>query len=195
MEYVSEMMAVERRGTSCIVRFTRPEIRNPLSLAVLDQIHSVLDDLHTQEDVETLVFTGSENSFASGADLREISAVTAERSQAFARYGQETMCRIAGLDIRTVSGINGFCFGGALDLALACDQRVATQNAKFAHPGTGLGIITGWGGTQRLPRLIGRANALEMFFTAEAIDARRALLIGLVDEVVDDIFSNNILNI
>lgn len=195
METRSDALHIERIGSFCIVRFTRPEIRNPLSLKVLDQIHLALDDLYLYEEVETLVFTGSELSFASGADLREIAAVTAENAVGFARYGQETMVRIAVLEMRTVAAINGFCFGGALDLALACDVRVASPNAKFAHPGAGLGIITGWGGTQRLPRLIGQTNALEMFFTAEAIDAERALHIGLVDLVTDDIFRNELLNV
>ncbi|HQZ96653.1 MAG TPA: enoyl-CoA hydratase/isomerase family protein [Pyrinomonadaceae bacterium] len=195
MENSSDALQIERIGSFCIVRFTRPEIRNPLSLTVLDQIHLALDDLHLYEELETLVFTGSQLSFASGADLREIAAVTAENAVGFARYGQETMVRIAVLEMRTVAAINGFCFGGALDLALACDVRVASPNAKFAHPGAGLGIITGWGGTQRLPRLIGQTNALEMFFTAEAIDAERALHIGLVDLVTDDIFRNELLNV
>ena len=83
----------------------------------------------------------------------------------------------------TFAVINGYCFGGALDLALACKRRIASPNARFAHPGAGLGIITGWGGTQRLPRLIGQANSLEIFFTASPIDAGRALSIGLIDEI------------
>jgi len=89
----------------------------------------------------------------------------------------------------TIAAVNGYCFGGALDLALACDRRIASPNAKFAHPGAGLGIITGWGGTQRLPRLIGTANTLEMFFSATPVDAERALAIGLVDEIVADSLS------
>ena len=195
MENSENAIEIERIGTASIIRFTRPQIRNPLSLAVLDQIHLALDDLHLYPEIKTLVFTGSENSFASGADLREIESITAETSSGFARYGQDTMGRIATLPIKTVAAINGFCFGGALDLALACDLRIALPTAKFAHPGAGLGIITGWGGTQRLPRLVGQTNALEMFFTAEPIDAARAYRIGLVDLVTDDIFRNALLNI
>lgn len=166
-----------------VVTFTRPEIRNPLSLTVLDQIDAVLDGLG--KEVHTLVFTGQGNSFASGADLREIAAVTGADAADFARRGQRMMARIAALDQVTVAAINGFCFGGALDLALACRRRIATPNARFAHPGTGIGIITGWGGTQRLPRLIGLANAFELFFIAEPIDADRALAVGLVDKIAD----------
>lgn len=193
----NKLHGVETRclGPVMVIRFTRPEIRNPLSVSVLNQIQIALDDLQKQSEIEKLVFTGSENSFASGADLREIALVTAERAVEFSRYGQETMGRIASLGVKTIAAINGFCFGGALDLALACDVRIASRAAKFAHPGSGLGIITGWGGTQRLPRLVGRSNALEMFFTAEAIDAGQALRIGLVDLVTDDIFRNELLNI
>jgi enoyl-CoA hydratase/carnithine racemase len=124
--------------------------------------------------------------FASGADLREISQVTAAEAPYFARRGQALMRSISELPLLVVAAINGYCFGGALDLALACDRRIAGPEALFAHPGAGLGIITGWGGTQRLPRLVGRANALEMFFTAEPVDAEHALAIGLIDDIAPD---------
>lgn len=172
-----------------IVSFSRPEIRNPLSVAVLDQMHLALDDLPTCPDIKALIFTGTDTSFTSGADLREIAKVTPENAPPFAVYGQEFMQRVADLDVLTIAAINGYCFGGALDLALACDRRIASPNAKFAHPGTGLGIITGWGGTQRLPRLIGQGRALEMFFTNSPINATRALDIGLVEEIADDCLS------
>lgn len=183
---MSDELTVEYRDRVMIVRFTRPEIRNPLSVTVLDQMHLVLDEVRTRPEIEALVFTGTGQSFASGADLREIGAVNQQTAPAFARHGQELMARVAALETRTFAAVNGYCFGGALDLALACDARIASSSAKFAHPGSGLGIITGWGGTQRLPQLIGRGNALEMFFTAEAIDAERAFAIGLIDEIAAD---------
>ncbi len=183
---MADEITLEYRGRAMIVRFARPEIRNPLSVSVLDQIHMALDEVCTRPEIETLIFTGTGHSFASGADLREIAAMTGESAHAFARYGQELMERIAALEIETFAAVNGYCFGGALDLALACDARIASSSARFAHPGAGLGIITGWGGTQRLPQLVGRANALEMFFTAEAIDARRAVSIGLIDQIADE---------
>ncbi len=194
MESKSNEIRAERSGDILTIGFIRPEIRNPLSVNVIDQLYEVLkpDQLG---GVNTVVFTGSENSFASGADLREIAVTTAETSRAFAEKGQGLMKLVDELPQRTVAAINGFCFGGALDLALACDLRIASAAAHFAHPGTGLGIITGWGGTQRLPRLIGQANALEMFFTASPIDAERALSIGLVDLVADDIFNNELLKL
>lgn len=179
---MSAAVAIERSNACLIVRFTRPEIRNPLSLAVLDELDSIFEGLDAA--VTALIFVGTDDIFASGANLREIAKV--EDARAFARRGQELMTRIAKSQQLTISAINGFCFGGALDLALACKKRIASANAQFAHPGAGLGIITGWGGTQRLPRLVGTANALEMFFTASPLDAKRAFDLNLLDEIADD---------
>jgi len=191
---VSEYLLTERLGDVLFVRFMRPEIRNPLSQEVVDCLHDIVDDA-AKSDAARLIFTGSGDAFASGANLNEIAALSAEEAPEFARRGQSLMQKIDGLPQLVIAAINGHCFGGALDLALSCDIRIASPKARFAHPGAGLGIITGWSGTQRLPRLIGRANALEMFFVAEAIDAGRAHRIGLVDLVSDDIFRNELLNI
>lgn len=195
LSQMSDALKIEQVGSVLVVTFTRPEIRNPLSVVVLDELDAKLDEIAASVEIETLVFTGSGNSFASGADLREIAGISPADAPAFSLKGQQLMQKIASLKQQTVAAINGFCFGGALDLALSCDVRIASPNAKFAHPGAGLGIITGWGGTQRLPRLVGQANALEMFFTAEAIDAERAFSIGLVDLVTDDIFRNELLGV
>lgn len=184
---MSNELEISDSDQTRVVRFTRPEIRNPLSVTVLDQLDAMLDACVVDETITRMVFTGSADVFASGADLREIASVGTDAAPAFARRGQQLMAKIAGLPQLTIAAINGYCFGGALDLALACDKRIASPKAKFAHPGTGLGIITGWGGTQRLPRLIGRGAALEMFFTAEAIDANKALDFGLIDEIAADV--------
>lgn len=189
----SNEIAVDELADILLIRFIRPEIRNPLSVTVIDQLSDVLgSDLISE--FSTVVFTGAGSSFASGADLREIAELTTEAAPDFARMGQRLMQTIAELPQKTVTAINGFCFGGALDLALACNIRIASPEAMFAHPGTGLGIITGWGGTQRLPRVVGRANALKMFFTASPINAERAFRIGLVDLVASDIFRNELLS-
>jgi enoyl-CoA hydratase len=183
---MSNYLIAERRADGLVIRFTRPEMRNPLSVAVLEELHSIVDQVGGDNDIRKIIFTGTDNVFASGADLREISSITPDTASEFALYGQSLMTKISQMPQTSIAAINGFCFGGALDLALACTSRIASPHAKFAHPGTGLGIITGWGGTQRLPRLIGQARALEMFFTAEAIDAEAALGFGLIDEVADD---------
>lgn len=176
---MSNLLEIEDLSHARIVRFCRPESRNALSAEVLDAIDAAISTLGER----ALVFTGVGDTFASGANLNEIAALTGETAPAFARRGQELMSRIETLKQQTVAAVNGFCFGGALDLAIACKHRIASPNAKFAHPGAGLGIITGWGGTQRLPRLIGIANSLEMLFTASPIDATRALAVGLIDEI------------
>ncbi len=174
---MSNAIIVEKLATAVIIRFDRPEIRNPLSIFVLDELHRILDDNFDQN----LIFTGRGNVFASGADLREIAAVTGRTAKEFALRGQSLMNKIAATN--SIAAINGFCFGGALDLALACRKRIAAPNALFSHPGANLGIITGWGGTQRLPRLIGEAAALEMFLTAKRVSAAEALQIGLIDRL------------
>jgi enoyl-CoA hydratase len=177
-------LTVGEVGNAVVVTFVRPDVRNPLSMAVLEELHAIVDGTPSP-----IVFTGTKDAFASGADLREIKNVTASSASEFASYGQSLMNKIAQRDAISIAAINGFCFGGALDLALSCRFRVCSLNARFAHPGTGLGIITGWGGTQRLPRLIGTTRALEMFFTAEPIDASTAQRFGLVDEIVEDVLT------
>jgi enoyl-CoA hydratase/carnithine racemase len=178
----SDQLIVEEIGMNLVIRFNRPEIRSPLSVEVLDELMRIVDGVGDRR----LIFTGVQDVFASGADLREIAAVSAEDAAGFSRRGQALMKKISELPSITTAAVNGICFGGALDLALACDRRIASPSALFSHPGASLGIITGWGGTQRLPRLIGEARALEMFFAAKRVDADEALSIGLVDEVVDD---------
>ncbi len=177
MQETSQALIVEKTENLTIIRFNRPEIRSPLSVAVLVELDKILDAVAD----ETIIFTGVDNVFASGADLREIAKVTGDTAKDYALRGQSLMNRIASKN--AIAFVNGFCFGGALDLALACKKRIATPNAVFCHPGANLGIMTGWGGTQRLPRLIGEAFALEMFLTAKRVDADESLRIGLIDEI------------
>lgn len=179
---MSNSLIIDEHQSAVIVRFNRPEIRSSLSVSVIEELMIVLDSIALDRE-RRIVFTGVGDIFASGADLREIAALKPADAIDFAAFGQTLMNRIEALPNETLAAVNGPCYGGALDLALACKRRFATPNATFCHPGTGLGIITGWGGTQRLPRLIGAANALEMFFTASAIGAERALAIGLIDEI------------
>ncbi|HVF30163.1 MAG TPA: enoyl-CoA hydratase/isomerase family protein [Pyrinomonadaceae bacterium] len=183
---MSNALMLDEVGRKVIIRFNRPEIRCPLSVGVIEELLERLGDLNTRADLGTIIFTGSGDVFASGADLREIAALEPVDAANFAGRGQALMNTISAMSAHTVAAVNGFCFGGALDLALACDKRIASPAATFAHPGATLGIMTGWGGTQRLPRLIGEARALEMFFTARRVSADEALSIGLVDEVADE---------
>lgn len=183
---MNDALKIENYRETKIIQFNRPEIRSPLSIAVLKELHRVIDEIKTDENIKTVIFTGAKDVFASGADLREIARVTKETAREFALRGQNLMKKISELPQTTISAVNGYCFGGALDLALACETRIASPNAQFAHPGASLGIVTGWGGTQRLPRLVGEAKALEIFLTGKRVDAEEALRIGLIDEIAED---------
>ena len=177
-----------------VVRFTRPELKNPLSIATLEELSAALDSLEKNPDIKIVIFTGSGDTFASGANLNEIAATTFETAREFALRGQTLMQRIYQSNKLYVAAVNGFCMGGALDLALACKKRIASPAAVFAHPGANLGIMTGWGGTQRLPRLIGESRALDMFLTAKRVSAIEALRIGLIDRIADDPLADSIAN-
>jgi enoyl-CoA hydratase/carnithine racemase len=133
-----------------------------------------------------LIITGNPKFFSAGADLDEISALNGPEAYEFSKMGQRLMNAVANFPAPVHAAIHGYCMGGGLDLALACDHRIASPHAVFGHRGAALGLITGWGGTQRLPRLVGKAKALEMFVAAETVHAYDAWKIGLVDEVVED---------
>ncbi|MGI8468567.1 MAG: enoyl-CoA hydratase/isomerase family protein [Pyrinomonadaceae bacterium] len=173
-----------RYGDALVIKFIRPKARNPFSIETLKLLHLTLDSINSDGEFKKVIFTGADDVFASGADLREIAKLSTETAREYAMRGQSLMNKIADSAKLIIAAVNGFCFGGALDLALACDKRIASPNAIFCHPGVSLGIITGWGGTQRLPRLVGEAAALEMFLTAKKVDAKEALRIGLIDEMV-----------
>ena len=178
---------VERRGSIVVIRLDRPAERNPLSLDVLEELDRLVSTLSTRTDISALIFTGTGDAFASGANIRELRALTPATAAGFAHRGQRLMQKIADAPQLSIAAVNGYCMGGGLDLALACHLRCASPSAVFAHPGARLGIITGWGGTQRLPRLIGQARALEMFATARRVTANEAYEIGLVNRVGDPV--------
>jgi len=133
-----------------------------------------------------LIITGNHRFFSAGAELQEIAALTGAAACEFSRLGQELMAAIEGFPAPVYAAVSGYCMGGGLDLALACRRRIAAPNAIFGHRGAALGLITGWGGTQRLPRLIGKARALEMFISAEKLSATNALDIRLIDAVAEN---------
>jgi enoyl-CoA hydratase/carnithine racemase len=146
----------------------------------------------SSNQTDAIVFTGTDDVFAAGADIRELADLNSQSAKAFSLKGQKLFQRIADARQLTIAAVNGFCIGGALDLALACDLRIASSDATFAHPGARLGIITGWGGTQRLPRLIGKIQAVEFFATARSYDALQALELGLITEIADPVLDRAI---
>jgi enoyl-CoA hydratase len=176
---------VEERASIAVIRLNRPAERNSLTTPLLERLTEIVSTLREREVISAIVFTGAVDVFASGADISELSRLTPERARAFALRGQRLMSLIAEAGPTTVAAVGGYCMGGGLDLALACDVRCASPGAVFAHPGARLGIITGWGGTQRLHRLIGTARAAELFLTAGRVGGREALEIGLVDYLSD----------
>ncbi len=137
-------------------------------------------------EARPLVITGNAKFFSAGADLHEIAALTGPAAYEFSQMGQRLMNAVERFPAPVYAAIHGYCMGGGLDLALACHHRIASPHAVFGHRGAALGLITGWGGTQRLPRLVGKAKALELFVAAEKLHAYEAWRVGLVDEVVED---------
>jgi enoyl-CoA hydratase len=178
---------VEARSPVAIIRLNRPAERNPLSIATLNQLDAAVSALTGREDIKAIIFTGAGDVFASGANIRELRSLAPSTAGEFARRGQMLFGKIASATQLTIAAVNGYCMGGGLDLALACDLRYASPDAVFAHPGARLGIITGWGGTQRLPRLIGSHRALEFLLTARRLTSAEALEVGLVNQINDSV--------
>jgi enoyl-CoA hydratase len=178
-------VVVESSEATTIIHFNRPADRNLLSRNTLRELQIAIANI--PQNTAAVVFTGSDDVFASGAHIRELQQLKADQALEFSTLGQQLFDSISRLNQVSIAAINGYCMGGALDLALACDIRVASSRAVFAHPGTRLGIITGWGGTQRLPRIVGRTRALELLLTARRIDSREAKEMGLVTRVTDPV--------
>jgi enoyl-CoA hydratase/carnithine racemase len=155
-----------------------------LTRALLEELREVLEEVRISGLFHGVVIASNAQSFATGAAVEEIAGLEGEAAREFARLGQSVMNRVCDFPSPTVAAIRGYCLGGGLDLALACHARVAAFDASFGHPGASLGLLTGWGGTQRLPRLVGKAAAIQMFLTAERVPATQALSLGLVDELV-----------
>lgn len=177
-----EHFRVEIRDRIALVKVDRPQALNALSTAVLKEAHRVLDDL--QEEVDVIVLTGEGRAFVAGADIEEMRSLSAEEGRRFGQLGAQLFRRIERMPQPVVAAVNGFALGGGCELAMACDIRVASEKAKFGQPEVTLGIIPGFSGTQRLPRIVGAAKAKELILTGALIDAAEALRIGLVSRVV-----------
>jgi enoyl-CoA hydratase/carnithine racemase len=167
-----------------ILRLQSADDTNRLTRACVLALTAAVRELAL--DPKPFVITGNQKFFSAGAELAEIVALTGAEAYEFSKMGQALMTEIERFPAPAYAAITGYCMGGGLDLALACHRRIASPHAVFGHRGAALGLITGWGGTQRLPRLIGKAKALEMFIAAEKIHASDALRLGLVDTVCQD---------
>ena len=176
---------IEKRPPVAIVTIDRPKALNALNAATLVELESACEDLAADAAIRAILLTGSgDRAFAAGADIRELAALAPEEGRIFALRGQGIFRRIETLGKPVIACIRGFALGGGCELAMACTFRIAAEDARLGQPEVKLGIIAGYGGTQRLPRLVGRGAALKLLLTGAIIDAREALRIGLVDEVV-----------
>lgn len=170
-------------GPIAVVTICNPPV-NALDAQVIDEIEQVFDDLSARAEVLAVVLTGAgEKAFVAGADISQFPSLKRESGRALSRKGQTAFQKIADLPVPVICAVNGFALGGGLELALACDIRVVAENARLGLPETSLGIIPGYGGTQRLTRVVGPSMAKKLIFSAAPVDAVEALHIGLADEV------------
>ena len=176
-------VTLEKQGHVGVVTMNRPEALNALNDQVLRDLNAVLTQAEEDAELYVLVVTGAGRSFVAGADIGQMSGFSAVEGKAFGVYGNQVFAKLENLSKPTIAAVNGFALGGGCELAMACDIRLASEKAKFGQPETGLGITPGFGGTQRLPRIVGASRAMELILTAKTISAAQAREIGLVSEV------------
>jgi enoyl-CoA hydratase len=179
-----ENLILEYRGPVACVTVNRPKLLNALNLATIEELRSVFTSLRGDREVRVALLTGAgEKAFIAGADIAELSAQDAVSGTEYSRRGQSVFELIENLGKPVIACVNGFALGAGCEIALACSLRIASENAKFGQPEVKLGMIPGYGGSQRLPRLVGKGVAMQLLLTGEMISAREAHRIGLVNEV------------
>jgi enoyl-CoA hydratase len=182
MDY--QNILIEKRENIALVKINRPDKLNALNAETLNELQQAFIALRNDESVSVIILTGSgEKAFVAGADISEINKLDMISAKAFAEKGQEIFYSIENMNKPVIAAVNGFALGGGCELALSCHIRLASENAKFGQPEVNLGIIPGYGGTQRLTRLINSGRSAEYIFTGDMIDANEALRIGLVNHV------------
>jgi len=174
----------ETKENIAIITIDRPEALNALNIDVLEELKSAVKKAREDDGVYVVIITGAGRAFVAGADIAQMKDYTADEGRAFGKKGNKVFAKIEDMPKPVIAAINGFALGGGCELALACDIRIAGEKAKFGQPEVGLGITPGFGGTQRLPRVVGMSKAKEMIFTGAVIGADEALRIGLVSKVV-----------
>jgi len=182
MDY--QFITLEVAERIATVTINRPDKLNALSSATLGEISHAIDEIRVRDDIGAAIITGAGRAFVAGADIRELAGQTPVVAKARARAGQDIFRRIETCSKPVIAAVNGFALGGGCELAMACHIRIASDQAKFGQPEVKLGLCPGYGGTQRLPRLVGKGRALQLLLTGETIDANEAFRIGLVNRVV-----------
>ena len=177
---------LEMKDHVAVITINRPKALNALSTEVLSDLNSALAEVCQTKSIYALIITGAaEKSFVAGADIAEMKDKNTDEAATYGRFGNQIFSRIENFRCPVIAAVNGFALGGGCELAMACDIRIASSNARFAQPETGLGITPGFGGTQRLPRLVGAGIAKELIYSCRQIKADEALAIGLVNKVVE----------
>ena len=180
-----DTLEVQRRDRIAIVTINRPDTLNALNARAKSELKDLFLDLQNDPGVDVVILTGSGGkAFVAGTDIKELTELDEQKGRLFSEGGQAVFNLIENLSKPVIAAVNGYALGGGAELALACHIRIASENAKFGQPEVNLGIIPGYGGTQRLARLVGKGKAMEMILTGEQIDAQEALRIGLVNTVV-----------
>ena len=181
-----ENIILEHEKGIATLYINRPEKLNALNKATIQELHETLELVDNNPDIRVIIITGSgEKAFVAGADISEFAHFSAEEGSKLAAQGQKILFDfIENMNTPVIAAINGFALGGGLELAMACHFRIASENAKMGLPETSLGVIPGYGGTQRLPQIVGKGRAMEMIMTAGMIDAETAKIYGLVNHVV-----------
>ena len=181
-----ENILYDKADGVAVLIVNRPRSLNALSHATLAEIEAVFREAGADDEVQGVIVTGTgDKAFVAGADISELGELSTLNAEAYSRQGQAVMNRIETLGKPVIAAVNGFALGGGCELAMACTLRVASQSARFGLPEVKLGIIPGFGGTQRLARLVGKGRALQLILTAATIDAQEAWRIGLVNEIVE----------
>ena len=180
-----ENVLYEKKGAIAYVTLNRPKVLNALNQRTWQDLRAAFEDARDDADVRGVILTGAgDKAFIAGADISELAQVTAVQAERSSTYGQEVLNLVENLGKPVVAAINGFALGGGCETAMACTIRLATESARFGQPEVKLGVLPGGGGTQRLPRLVGKGRALQLILSGEMISAPEAYRIGLVNEVV-----------
>ena len=175
---------LEKKGNVAIATVNRPKALNALNSEVLEDLNTLVDTVSADPEIRVLILTGSgEKAFVAGADIGEMSTLTKVEGEAFGKKGNDVFRRLETLPIPVIAAVNGYALGGGCELAMSCDIRICSETAMFGQPETGLGITPGFGGTQRLARLVGAGMAKQLIYSARNIKADEALRIGLVNAV------------
>lgn len=181
----SENILFEKKNSIAYVTINRPKVLNALNMATMEELRSAFHDIKNDASVRVVIMTGAgEKAFIAGADISELARHDPISAKAYTHRGQSVLNLIENLGKPVIACINGFALGGGCEIAMACTMRLASENAKLGQPEVKLGIIPGYGGTQRLPRLVGKGIAMQLVLTGEMITAQEAHHIGLVNEVV-----------